>query len=897
MRPIAAAGPGLQLSLDYPLPAEVAVGTGTAVFIAGWCFCAEADIDRLELIVNGKPQPVMAQRMPRGDVFRALSSVDTPAPQAFRSGFWGFARLAPGPDHTSFDIHVRATLDGGGVVEAPVGQITQAAAAPAPLTPIAERPGEGPFVAIAMATFNPPPELLKRQLDSIRGQTHRNWVCVISDDCSEPASFAALQQAVGDDPRFAISRSPRRLRFYNNFERALQLTPADADFVAMADQDDRWYPDKLATLLTSIGDAQLAFSDARIVDEDDHVVSETYWSIRRPNHDNLSSLMFANSVTGAASLFRRELLDVALPFPPRQFSHFHDHWLAVLARAIGSIVFVERPLYDYVQHGTAVIGHAGANWMPPLSQRLNWLRKDPKERVRNWRLHYYADCCRLIQYTTIIEQRCGTSLPATSRRQMRRFGRAERSPFALANLGRRGLRELLGQTRTLGAEVALFFAFVWRWAIGIVSLGTNEPRKHLRLDAQPPLSLLPTPGRRNPNNAAVKTLMDKLAPLELAIHEDAPARVNLLIPTIDLDHFFGGYIAKMNLALRLAQRGAKVRIITVDPVPALPGDWQQRLEAYSGLHGLFDQVEVVFGREAAEIEVSRTDRFIATTWWTAHIADDAVRQLDGRPFLYLIQEYEPFTFPMGSYAALAADSYRFDHRALFSSELLRESFRNHRIGVFAGSTPEGDARSTSFQNAITAVAPPTRAELDRPGPRRLLFYARPEPHAARNMFELGVLALMRAVERGAFRGEWLLQGIGAVSAAERIELGGGMALDLLPRHAQGAYGDVLRQHDVGLALMFTPHPSLVPIEMASAGMVTVTNAFENKTADAMAAISPNIIAADAGLDAIAEALITAVDRSTDLDARVAGSAVRWSTDWNTSLDDALMERIDELWTS
>ena len=34
--------------------------------------------------------------------------------------------------------------------------------------------------------------------------------------------------------------------------------------------------------------------------------------------------------------------------------------------------------------------------------------------------------------------------------------------------------------------------------------------------------------------------------------------------------------------------------------------------------------------------------------------------------------------------------------------------------------------------------------------------------------------------------------------------------------------------------MYTPHPSLVPIEMASAGMLTVTNSFENKTAEALA---------------------------------------------------------------
>ena len=51
--------------------------------------------------------------------------------------------------------------------------------------------------------------------------------------------------------------------------------------------------------------------------------------------------------------------------------------------------------------------------------------------------------------------------------------------------------------------------------------------------------------------------------------------------------------------------------------------------------------------------------------------------------------------------------------------------------------------------------------------------------------------------------------------------------------------------------MYTPHPSLVPIEMASAGMLTVTNTFENKTAEALAAISANLIAAEPTIEAVA----------------------------------------------
>ena len=902
------AGPELHLQLDYPLPERLAVGAGTALFVCGWCFSPHHRVSSLSLVLDGEAQPVMAELMPRGDVFRALhpavdpygtqglsadpDSEEDPELRSFRSGFWGLVRVPPRPAGAELDLRLRAVLDRGGETEAEVARITvdESPARPVEIDP--PEPAAGPFVAVCMATFNPPPELFRRQLDSIRAQTHRNWVCVISDDCSGPESFAALEEAVADDPRFVVSRSPERLHFYRNFERALSLAPAGADFVAMADQDDAWHPDKLETLLAEIGGAQLVYSDARIIDREGELISDTYWSIRRPNHDNLLSLLMANSVTGAASLFRRDLLAYALPFPPRQFSHFHDHWIGLVARVLGNVAFVERPLYDYVQHGNAVLGHAGANWMPPLRTRLNWLRKDPRERVRSWRLHYFVDCCRLMQFTTILEMRCGPEMSSGRRRSLRRFPEAERSPLALANLGRRAVRELLGESKTLGAEIALFFAFAWRRLVVAATRGLDRPRRRMRIDARTPMTLLPVPGRRDPSNVAVGTVGAKIAPLELAVRDDAPPRVNILIPTIDLEHFFGGYITKLNLARRLAERGARVRIVTVDPVPTLPATWRQRLESYSGLEGVFDRVEVEFGRESQGLEVSRSDRFVASTWWTAHIARSALDSLDGGRFVYLIQEYEPFTFPMGTYAALATDSYRLPHHGVFSSELLRDYFRGHGIGVFAGGTAEGDAASVSFQNAITAVEPPSARDLARRDSRRLLFYARPEPHAARNMFELGVLALGRAVEKGAFGVGWELHGIGSVEGAQRLELGGGAALELAPRREQGGYADVLREHDVGLALMYTPHPSLVPIEMASAGMLTVTNSFENKTPQAMSAISSNLITTEPSLDGIADGLVEASARVDEHEARAAGSHVSWSRSWHDSFPDELMARIE-----
>ena len=94
--------------------------------------------------------------------------------------------------------------------------------------------------------------------------------------------------------------------------------------------------------------------------------------------------------------------------------------------------------------------------------------------------------------------------------------------------------------------------------------------------------------------------------------------------------------------------------------------------------------------------------------------------------------------------------------------------------------------------------------------------------------------------------------------------------------------------------MYTPHPSLVPLEMASAGMLTVTNTFENKTAEALGAISGNLVAAAPDVGAVAAAIGAAVAGAGDGERRAAGSRVAWSRDWDTSFSDALLDAVIEL---
>jgi glycosyltransferase involved in cell wall biosynthesis len=739
-----------------------------------------------------------------------------------------------------------------------------------------------------MATHEPDPGLLEAQIESIRAQEGIEWHCFISDDASGPEAIAAIHGLIDGDERFTFSRSERRLGFYRNFERAIGMVAEDLPLIALSDQDDRWYPEKLRVLVDGLGAAGLVYSDQRLVDPDGAVIAETYWTGRQNNHTDLISMLVANTVTGAASLFTREVAEYALPFPEVPGEQYHDHWLALIALSAGEIAYVDRPLYDYVQHGGAVLGHEKAN---AGLERYGLSRFDPRrwrEILGGWGSAYFDVYLRLKAITRLLLERCGPAIPAPKRRVLERFDRSDRSLGALAWLALRPLRRLTGHSETMGMERILVRGILYRHLAGVKR----------RLPGRLPGRL----GRRVSDSTALRPeteltsqMRQKVAPLFPISSSRQPVRVNLLVPTIDLDHFFGGYIAKFNLARRMAERGIKTRIVTTDPTPPLPDDWRQKVERYSQLEGLFDEVEVCFARDGREpFRTSLSDRFVATTWWTAHIATRLADEAGSERFLYLIQEYEPLTVPEGMWRKLARESYDFPHHALFSTDFLAGYFRQEGIGIFGDGVSAG-GEELHFENAITPVTPPDEEEMASRGPHRLLLYGRPEAHAARNLWEVGVESLRLAIAEGAFDRGWTFHAIGTTGRGERIDLGGGHSLELLPRTDQASYASFLTGHDLGVALMEAPHPSLVPFEMASAGMPTVTTTWgESKTAEGLSAVSSNLIATAPDAAAVAAALPEAIRRTGDFPARRAGARFDWPRDWNEAFDDALLDRVAAL---
>jgi hypothetical protein len=171
----------LHFGIDTPVPSSVAADRGV-VYLSGWCFDDNEEIKRLELTVNGLPQPVVAWRMPRHQVAVEFAGQGGRASRAYRSGFWGFAELRPG---VRWAVGLRAWT-ASGEFDLELGSVAAS-------TQLSSRSGRDdvpttatprPEIAICMATFNPPLSSLKAQIDSIRAQTYDNWICVISDDHS-----------------------------------------------------------------------------------------------------------------------------------------------------------------------------------------------------------------------------------------------------------------------------------------------------------------------------------------------------------------------------------------------------------------------------------------------------------------------------------------------------------------------------------------------------------------------------------------------------------------------------------------------------------------------------------------------------------------------------------------
>jgi hypothetical protein len=366
----------------------------------------------------------------------------------------------------------------------------------------------------------------------------------------------------------------------------------------------------------------------------------------------------------------------------------------------------------------------------------------------------------------------------------------------------------------------------------------------------------------NPQRFQDKLLdVQRAAPLHVRIDarlQDSPA-LNVLQPVISSAVMTGGPNTVVNLALWIARLGVPVRLVTTQTSTQADLQWfWQHLCKLTGAESPPPSLQVACAASASQpLAIGPRDLFMATHWTTAQLLKPLLAQLEVKRFIYLIQDFEPGFYAWSSNYALAMETYGMEHIGVFNERLLFDYFVAQGAGRYAD--PAFAAQALVFEPAVDRVNFYAPAQLRASGKRRLLFYARASN--PRNLLGLGLDALRRAVADPVFAaGEWEFLAIGGSNSLPPLKLGTGMVLQPAPWADYSAYARVLRESDVLLCPMLSPHTSYPVLEMAASGGVVVTNSFGTKTAARLRALSANIIAAPPTEEGVSQALVEAAVR-------------------------------------
>jgi glycosyltransferase involved in cell wall biosynthesis len=211
---------------------------------------------------------------------------------------------------------------------------------------------------VVCATYNGA-ATVGEQLASIAEQTEPPTELVIVDDASTDDTVAIVRRFAAEAP-FPVRVLEQEVNTgpTGTFERG--LIAATGDLIAFSDQDDVWYPNRLAAgraLLDRLPEPALVFSPADVVGPALQATGRRTIDDRTLEHfcrsDPFQTLVRQNIATGMTMLFDASLRDLVLPIPS---IWLHDSWIAPIAAAVGWVDVVREPLVAYRQHDHNLVG-------------------------------------------------------------------------------------------------------------------------------------------------------------------------------------------------------------------------------------------------------------------------------------------------------------------------------------------------------------------------------------------------------------------------------------------------------------------------------------------------------------------------------------------------------------
>lgn len=214
---------------------------------------------------------------------------------------------------------------------------------------------------ILMAVYNGSPHL-EEQVQSLEAQSYKDWDLIASDDGSDDESvtlLASLTAPWRDLHQVNVLNGPAR-GFVRNFFHLLLQAPPAANWAALSDQDDVWFPQKLERGLEALATLP---SDQPGLYCASSIICDAALTPIRPSPLFRRPVGFRNALVqsvagGNTMILNRAALDlVRATVAEAKDAAAHDWWLyQVISACGGTILRDPEPVLFYRQHGGNAIG-------------------------------------------------------------------------------------------------------------------------------------------------------------------------------------------------------------------------------------------------------------------------------------------------------------------------------------------------------------------------------------------------------------------------------------------------------------------------------------------------------------------------------------------------------------
>ena len=202
------------------------------------------------------------------------------------------------------------------------------------------------LLSIIMPTYNGG-KFIDAQLQSIIDQTHDNFELIVVDDGSSDETVEIVDATARRDSR--VRRLPSVGNNGQRFRLVELVAATNGEFIAIADQDDFWHPERNEILLAAIGERAVAFGRSQLIDSEGRDLGKSILEASdiEPLHAGPLSTLFFPLLSAHAAIIRSSWLNRAAFFSAPPF----DWVIGLEAMLSGGLAYEDSATVYHRIHG------------------------------------------------------------------------------------------------------------------------------------------------------------------------------------------------------------------------------------------------------------------------------------------------------------------------------------------------------------------------------------------------------------------------------------------------------------------------------------------------------------------------------------------------------------------